>query len=281
MGEIKKHTQYMESQIIIPAEQLSAGVATAAMRSTNTRRKPAGVFCSAWNHVEYAMSDNDSVDDDIRIDYFDYAQDLLGEVIVRPDSNQDVRFAALRLSSYVSVFRKRRLGEDVTSSDCQELYHSIGAALALLRPLELDEPPQSIMIEAGCEALSARSLRPENLLYPTSPREEASPFSHLNHDSYFYVNDDKMPLQQKLIATTKSYDEAIRVLTLLPLLEKAAKKSNLVLPESSSEQLNMLLGLIVSETHQVDINRHEKQFLDYLTRSIIAHKRPTARLTAA
>lgn len=281
MAENKQYSIYLESQIILPAEQLPGDVATAAMRRANTRRKPAGVFCSAWNHVEYAMSASDNLDDQIRQVYFDYAQDLLGDVIARPDSNQDVRFSAFRLSSYVPIFRKRRLGEDVTPDDCHELYRSIGTALAMMRPLDIEEPPQSIMIEAGFEALSARSLQPEHILYPTSPREEASPFSHLNHDSYFFVNDDKLPLQQKLIPTTKPYDAAIRVLTLLPLVEKAAKKSNLLLPDLSSERLNLLLSLIVSETQLISIDRHEKQFLDYLTRSIIAHKRPMPGLEAA
>lgn len=280
MGETKQKTFYSEHQIGLLAEQLPADVATAAMRSANTRRKPAGVFCSAWNHVEYAMSDNPLIDDEMRLVYFDYAQDLLGEVISRRDSNQDIRFSALRLSCYVPIFRKRRLGEVVQPDDCQQLYRSIGAALALLRPLDIDEPPQSIMIEAGCEALAARSLRPEHLLYPTSPREEASPFSHLNHDSYFYVDEAKVPLQQKLIPTAKFYDSTIRILTLLPLIDKATRRVGIELPPSQSERLNYLLGLIVTETQVPDIDRHEKQLLDYLTRSVIAHKQPLSVLNA-
>lgn len=277
MSEVKLQTIYLESQIIVPAEKLPGQVAVAAMKSANSRRKPAGVFCSAWNHVEYALSDNDQIDEEIRSSYFDYAQDLLGEVIVRQDTSQQICFSALRLSSYVPIFRKRRLGAQVTPDDCWQLYQSIGSALKMLRPLAIDEPPQSIMIEAGCEALSARSLRPENLLYPTSPREEASPFSYLNHDSYFYIDDDKLPLQQKLIPTAKYYDSSIRVLTLMPLLEKAAKKADVHLPDTDSERLNSLLGLIVSETSGAVIDRRHKQLLDGLTRAIIAHKRPLAQ----
>ncbi len=263
---------YGENLVLVTAEHLPQDQVAAEMRRYTARRKPAGVFYSAWNHVEYALNDKEDMDDLARGYYFESAQELLGEVISSPDTHHDMRFAALRLSSYIPVFAKRRNSESLTSEDCQELYRSIGAALAYLKPLTIDEPPQSVMLEAGCEALSARSLQVQHLLYPTSPREESSPYSKLNHDSYFYDRGKKIPLQQKTIPTSKHYDESVRMLTLMPLLKRNAHKAGIELPGSDSERLNYLLGLIIAETSGNEIERSEKQLLDRMTRSIISHK---------
>lgn len=273
---------YAEQLVTIPAENLPAHETAQAIQKYNARQKPAGIFHSAWSHVEFALSSSNDIDDDIRREYFDIAQTLLGSIIINPESHNDTRFGAYLLSSYVPIFKKRRFKEPLSAQDCRGLYDSIGAAIALMRPLGIDEPPQSIMLEAGCEALSARSLQPENLLYPTSPREEASPYARYNHDSYFFVHPhSKLPLQQKLTPTNKIYDESVRILTLLPLLEKGARKARIELASASSERLNYLLGLIVADTHHQPVTRNEKQLLNYMTRSIIAHKQPMLMSPAA
>lgn len=261
-----------EKLVLAPAEALPQEMVYNEMRNLSTRYHPTGIFHSAWNHLEYALSEQSDIDDETRDYYFEYVQDLTAMVMERHDAHQDTQFEALRLASYVPLFRKRCRSEAITAGDCDDLYQSIGSALAYIRPIEVDQPPQSVLVEAGCEALSARSRQPEYILYPTSPREEASSFSHLNHDSYFFDANVKVPLQQKLIPTTKPYQAPVRVLTLMPLLEKAAQRSGIELYLNESQSVSYLLSLIIAETHNAPIDRDEKQLLDRLTRSVLAHK---------
>jgi len=150
-------------------------------------REGAGLFHSAWSHVEYALCQSIDTDDDLRLNYLSYAQELLGEIIKADISgeiygqaishpiSQDQLLGALTLSSYVPVFRQRALGEVTQRRDCVELYESLGQAMSYLRPLDIDEPPQWRMAEMAMLALSARTTQPDFLLYPASPREERAP----------------------------------------------------------------------------------------------------------
>lgn len=251
------------------AEAVAPDMVLAAIKRHEARRKPAGLFRSAWNHVEYGM--NNEYGDDISDYYLDSASALLGDIMQRSDVHQDVHLGALVLSSYMPLFAKRAHDRTVDPSDCDEVYHSLGAALQYLRPLHINEPPQWRMAEAAVLSLSARMHRPELLLFPASPREEQSANQQLNHDSYFYTGNDKLPIQQKLLPTQKIYDECITVLTLDPIINKALKVTGEGEGLSLADKVNRLVSLIIVETSGSSLQPDEKKFLDFLTTAVAAH----------
>lgn len=252
------------------AEDLAPDFVRAAVRLYETRRSPAGLFRSAWNQIEYAM--NEGVPDNEVDAHFDTTTLLVGELVSRENVHQDVRLGTLMLATYLPLFRKRTDKQRIEPEDCKDVYESIGAALHYLRPLQTDEPPQWRMAEAAVLALSARSGRPELLLYPASPREEQSSNRRMNHDSYFYVDNDKLPLQQKLLPTEKVYDECVTVLTLMPIVDKGLKMVPGLQSEGSlSDRVNYLLSLIITETAGSSLTKDETKFLNFMTSAVAAH----------
>ncbi|HRJ06337.1 MAG TPA: hypothetical protein PK096_04090 [Candidatus Saccharibacteria bacterium] len=251
----------------LPPEELKAAVAR-----YETRRNPEGLFRSAWNYTEQGLNQLTDEESDRRAYYFQYAQSLIGMLMHRDRTHQDTLLGALVLSTYLPVFQKRGLDETVTSEDCRDVYRSLGGAMAYLQPLDVDVPPQWRMAETAVLALAARTSNPDLLLYPTSPREEMSAEASLNHDSYFFDNDSKIPIQQKLIKTSRSYDEWITVLTLQPLVEKGFRKIRLDNPEDLTDQINYLISLIVAETTGSRLEGYEKDFLNYLSKAVAAHR---------
>lgn len=253
------------------AEHVAPELAAAAMKHYETRRNPEGLFHSAWNHAELALNKNIIYTDETRDYYFETSRQLLGDIFHDQKTHQDTKLGSLILSSYLPLLRKRAYDEEVDASDCDQLYESLGAALRYLQPLTTEEPPQWRMAEVGVLALSARTQQPRLLLYPTSPREERSSNQRLNHDSYFYDNGDKIPLQQKLLKTQKTYDEWITILTLQPLVDKGLRVSGGVPRQTLADKVNYLLSLIVSETNGVPLERHELKFLNFMGEAVVAH----------
>lgn len=251
------------------AEKVSSQLAIAAVKQYESRRSASGIFYSAWNHVEYALNESETYG--IAQYYFETAQDLLGFISNSDNAGETVRLGALTLDTYLPVFKRRAQGVEVKPADCEDIYRSLGAALQHLRPLSIDEPPQWRMTEVATLCLSARMRQPNLLLYPASPREEQSSCQSLNHDSYFYTGEDKLPIQQKLIPTQKTYDECITVLTLNPMVEKASKISRLGLSESMSERINYLISLIIEEAANQPISRNETKFLNIITEAVASH----------
>lgn len=254
------------------AEHVEPAFAAREMQRYETRRNPEGLFRSAWNYAEYALNQRVESSEEVRQLYFESAQNLIGMVLNHSNTHQDVRLGALVLSSYLPLFQKRSNEESISPDDCLDMYYSLGSAMQHLQPLELDHPPQWRMAETAVLALAARTLQPDLLLYPTSPREETSSNALLNHDSYFYTGDDKIPIQQKLIQTNKSYDEWITILTLQPLVEKGLRKVHESSPQTLSDQVNYLLSLIIAETAGEELCRDERKFLNYLSQAVVSHR---------
>lgn len=251
------------------AEAVAPDLAAAAVKRYETRRTSAGLFHSAWNHVEFSIAEDHS--EEMTCNYMDTASMLLGEIISRPDTHQDMRLGALLLSTYIPLLYRRKTDKAITPRDCGDVYHSIGRALHHMRPLHTDEPPQWRMTEAAVLALSARITRPELLLYPASPREEQSSNQALNHDSYFFTGNDKLPLQQKLMPTRKVYDECITVLTVAPIISRALKATGEKEHLTLADKVNYLLSLVVAETSGEELEKHETNFLNFMTKAVAAH----------
>ena len=260
------------------AEELSPELAYASMMRYGTRRTPEGRLQSAWNHAEFALSRSSRIDEELRRVYIEYAQALLGDIIASPKSHSDTQLGAFVLSSYLPCLQKRALGEAIDPTDCQDTYLSLGAAIKYLQPLSVEEPPQWRMAEVAILAASARMRRPELLLYPGSPREEASPVAQYNHDGYFLVDSTKLAIQQKLTPSDRDYDDSITILILEPILRRACKKAGLSEAASTSEQLNHALSLIVAEAHSHELTSSEQALLNHLS-SAVAHHRFAAERT--
>ena len=204
--------------------------------------------------------------------YFETAQLLLGEVVAHERAHQDTMLGALVLSTYMPLLHQRAEEAPVTREDCEQIYASLGEALHYLRPLQTDQPPQWRMVEVAMLALSARARHPELLLYPASPREEQSAHQPLNHDSYFYTGGDKVPVQQKLLPTQKTYDDCITILTVEPILQKALRVTGQQQEATLADQVNYLLSLIIAEAGGYGVNRDEVKVLNFLTEAVAAHR---------
>ena len=257
----------------LPAEFLAPETAIHKMKRYETQRTSPGLFHSAWCHAEMGLNQRIDINNDGREFYFETTQMLTGLVIEREISDRDTLLGALILSSYVPLFKKRALNQEISSDDCVGIYNSLGGALRYLRPLSIDEPPQWRMTEVSVLALSARTHQPSLLFYPTSPREEHSDNFAVNHDSYFYNNGDKIPIQQKLIYTDKTYADWITVLTLQPLIDKGLRSTNKrVAKYPLADKVNYLLSLIISETNGWQLSMDEQKFLNFMSEAVAAHR---------
>ena len=263
------------------AEHVDADVALAAMRHCMTLRKPEGHFHSAWRHIEFAMNQNVTyLNEPLRKKYMGDAQWLLAGILdVRGDkhgrkTNPDLYAQAITLNIFLPVLTKRALSQSITQNDCQNIYQSFGTAFRTINAFNYPDSSykSARFAEMLGPALSARTKRPDALLYPSSPREEASTSQPLNHDGYFIKSTEKIPLQTKLIYTEKIYHDPTRTIYIDPLAEHALKRADLlptdiVLPIGYYTE--MIAELVDEETAGL-IDQQGKDALDYLTRSVVA-----------
>lgn len=265
------------------AEHVDADVALAAMRHCMTLRKPEGHFHSAWRHIEFAMNQNVPYlnnNDQLRKKYMGDAQWLLAGILdVRGDrhgrkTNPDLYAQAITLNIFLPVLTKRALAQDITPKDCQNIYQSFGTAFRTINAFNYPDSSykSARFAEMLGPALSARTKRPDALLYPSSPREEASTTQPLNHDGYFIKETEKIPLQTKLIHTEKIYHDPTRTIYIEPLAEHALKRADLI-PRDTTLPIGyyteMIAELVEEETAGI-VDQPGKEALDYLTRSVVA-----------
>lgn len=252
------------------AEEVSPEVLHARMRRNETRRKPAGLFSSAWSYTEYALGKQLDLTDMEREWHLDLAQVLAGNIIKNNKVTQDIRLGAMVLSTYLPLFKKRCFKENVTSQDVYDVYTSLASAMDYLRPLFINEQPQWRMTETTVLALAARTGQPEFMLYPGSPREESSCYQRLNHDSYFLApGNRKLPTQQKLAPTSKEYDDTVTMVVVAPMIERALRKQYEKRKYTNAEMLNYLIDSIIADaTGRED---SEIGLLNHLTEAVVSH----------
>ena len=271
MVETMKYDVISDAQL--PAELLAPEIALDKKERHETRRTPQGLFHSAWSHMELGLNQRIDMTDADRKCYFETVQMLTGMIMESKKSGYDLLLGTLILSSYIPLFKKRAFDQETSSSDCVDVYNSLGGALRYMRPLSIDEPPQWRMAEVSVLALSARTQQPSLLLYPTSPREEHSQDLAVNHDSYFYHDGNKIPIQQKLIYTDKTYADWVTVLTLQPLIDKGLRTAHTGMTNYPlADKVNYLLSLIISETNGWQLSVEEQKFLNYMSEAVIAHR---------
>lgn len=263
------------------AERVNADVALAAMRHCMTLRKPEGHFHSAWRHIEFAMNQNVVyLSDSLRKKYMGDAQWLLAGIMeARGDNfgrrtNPDLYAQAITLNIFLPVLTKRALAQDITPEDCADIYKSFGTAFRAINSFKYPDSSykSARFAEMLGPALSARTKRPEALLFPSSPREEASARQPLNHDGYFIKDREKIPLQTKLIQTEKIYHDPTRTIYIDPLAEHALKRAGLI-PKDIELPIGFcteMIAELVDEETVGFIDIEGKKTLDYLTRSVVA-----------
>ena len=265
--ELRNHVDYDARPL---AEDLALEVSLQAFNHYMTRKNPAGHFNSAWCHYEYAMNQEADLDNDIRLKYIEDAQSLIGGILKNPKSTEDIKLGALTLSSYAVCMGKRAIGESISSQDCLDVYSSLGSAMAYMLPIDECRPSWR-MAETVALALSARVAQPDKLLYPSSPRDESTVHSNLNHDGYFINNGVKKCVQQKFIHTDKIYSGDVSMLILLPLVEKAYKRYGRIPPAYVDQKLNELIELVVSESIEGIVSREKRNTLNFLSRAVVHH----------
>jgi hypothetical protein len=208
----------------------------------------------------------------------DMAQYMLGKVINNHNVPQDTTLGSMVLSTYLPVLKKRSAGEITGGGDLEDIYVSLGAAMSYMRPLEIDEPPQSRMEEVVILALSARTRQPDFLMFPASPREEASETQSYDHDGYFMNHDIKYPIQKKIIPTNKVYDDSITMMTLVPLFDKIARKHFGEIELTLAGKLNTAIACIIAETNGSELTPQERGYLNDLSEAVVAHYRDALKI---
>lgn len=260
------------------AEHLEPSIALAGMRHCMTLRKAEGHFHSAWHHIEYAMNQKaEFFTDDLRRKYFNDATWLLGGILEAKNGRRvspDLIAQTLVLSTYLPVLTKRAVNEEVTPADCLDIYHSLGWVFNELEELHYIDTSYrgSRYAEILGLALSAKTMRPDALLYPASPREEASSNSALNHDGYFIKEGNKLPVQTKLQKTAHLYLDPTQVIIFEPLAEHALARAGLTADNASEygKHVISLARIVTKEARNVYTSEAEAQALNYMTRSIVA-----------
>lgn len=255
------------------AEDLAADYVTDAVWKNVTKRTASGRLVSAWSHIEYAVNRSAEISDIDRLESLDCARMLTQKILEKKHAAVNTHLSALVLASYLPTFSKRAYGLDLDNKDCADIYHSLAGAFVYTQPLRHGSIPSALSLETFVLALSARTKRPDYLLFPASPREESSIVQSVNHDSYFLTNGAKLPLQQKLITTSMEYSEDITTLTLLPLLEKANRRCGYHNDDDVADMLNLPIALIVAEASGEKLSKHEKALLDFLSEGVVAHYR--------
>lgn len=255
------------------AENLNPEELLPTKKRNEARRTSTGLFRSAWTYVEYALNQRLSISEDERAWHRNMAQYLLGNIINNHNAPQDTILGSMVLSTYLPTLKKRSTGEMIGSGDLEDIYVSLGAAMSYLRPLEIDEPPQSRMEEVVMLALSARTRQSDFLMFPASPREEASEIQSYNHDGYFMNYSTKYPIQKKIIPTNKVYDNRITMMTLAPLFDKVAKKHFGEIEPTLAGKLNTAIACIIAETNGSELTPQERGYLNDLSEAVVAHYR--------
>lgn len=266
--------QMLLAELVVPQQ------AVEAVRKYSAKKTPNGLLDSAWNHAEYAMNQRIGVDRVVRECYFDYTDDLTGRIINQHRGSETTLLGALVLSSYLPLLKKRSFGETISSTDCQNVYDSLGHALGYMQPLNSDDPPLWYQTEVTMLAASARMKQPHLLMYPSSPREEAAKYHQTNHDSYFVAGRTKYPVQQKLIPVDREYDQQVTMLFFEDVLDHAFRKTAQLAPAESADRLNHVVSLIVAETHGELLPKSDRSFMNCVSRAVAYHYH-TARQNAA
>lgn len=259
------------------AEQVDPIYAMAAAEQYQTRRKPGGLLLSAWSHIELGLNQKLDYSQPVKDSNFAIAQQLVGEIVHDERTHEDTMIGAYVLASYLPLFHKRAVSREVDQQDCRQVYDSLGKMIAYLDPGGSTRISPWKLSESAVLALSARTSQPQLLLYPTSPREESSNVQRYNHDSYFYSDDSKYPIQQKFVGVEKEYDPSITMLTLQPLIDKATRVAGMQPCEGTTDRVSRILSLIVCETNGIDLNESEQRFLNFMSTAVAAHHAALSR----
>ena len=273
-----KHWKFKASDEQLPppgplAEMLPPQLTVNALRHYLTFRNPEGQFASGWMHIEFAMNHSLALDSDMRQKYIGDAAFLFATAADNPRSHMETRLGAMVATNYLPVFSKRANNQPVTQDDCADIYRGLAATITYLTP------PGSTVLESWRLteliplAMSARTGQPELLLYPASPREESSRYAQSNHDAYFVADKQKIALQQKLIASEEPYDYPFQVITLLPIVQNALKRTGYTDFESPTDAFEFVVHAMIAEAQDLDVQPYERDLLNLLSRSIAARRR--------
>ena len=273
--QYEKNTEYDDAHYShLLAEQLPADYAYHRFRQLSTQKSPSGWYRSAFSHIELALCESAKLDDDIRASYINDCNFLLTKPMgLQNEKTTDaLRLNAAIACSYLNVFKKRSLQQEITQLDCSDLYKSLGSALTMSRAFAYNpEALESRLAEGIAPALGARTMQPHNIIFPSSPREEGSPNQPSNHDGYF-INEQhqKVRVQTKIIKTHKLYEHPTIIVTIEGILNHISKKNAKKFINSMTIlDINGLIDMIARESSGLDITVQEKYELDVATAYLI------------
>lgn len=273
------YEEYVPQELqVCLAEDLPSAYAYSQMRAFSTKRGAEGRLQSAWRHVEFALCQGASVDDKTRSSIIDLSSYLLNEPFLSENTSATAlcRCKAELLSSYLPLFSKRALKQMPTSEDMANLYVSLGKILAreYKEAAVGGRPALSFCNEILMMAVTARTLQPNMVLYPTSIREEGAHQADLNHDNYFILNGKKVPVQmttaeaEELAVKEARYSDDIHVFNINRLVRNAMQRQNRIrykmpqIEHLSIDDCMPIAGLVIDEAEGDSLYPAEEEILN-------------------
>lgn len=203
------------------AENVPVDFLYETMRKLIQKRGANGLYCSAWAHIEYALGSTSLFIQD-RNQFLSDAAWLLWRTADSKTtaSTNTVRLQATVLSAFIPLFRQRLTDKVPTKTDTDMLYKSLVASLELAYDNDPTAKIGSLRPDTKCNEVlvEAAAARGGIVLFPASPREEATDLQDHNHDSYFCIDGAKYPIQIKDKETDKFYQPHISIIVMRDLL---------------------------------------------------------------
>lgn len=255
------------------AEDLPIEYAYTTMRKLQGKKGANGWYRSAFAVTELGLCRDSSMSDEARVMMFDEAAYLLRKPmgLTRSETSDVLRLNSAIACSYLPLFQKRALDLPITPEDCDNLYRSVGTAMAM--SLSLTNNPSSIiarLAEGIMFGLSARSRQAENLIWPASPREESTSKQPSNHDGYLMYNGTKLRAQAKLIETDSEYEHPTIIVVFEDMVQHVAKKvrQKYAEPVTDSDVVSFAETIFRESTGE-EIDPEEKYQLDVATAHLL------------
>lgn len=151
------------------------------------------------------------------------------------ESNVKEMLESLSVKNYEGLIRARVMGQPITPDLIKQTRDSVGTLITTIDeirdyPKKYDGTISGFMAEEMVLWLSLYSGKPENIIYPTSPRQGHSDMQAFNHDGYILrpegtINIETKRHHRKLGRVRPHYDRSTTVVVVLQdILDKTRSK---------------------------------------------------------
>lgn len=194
-------------------------VCTNALIRHMRERRSKSQLQAAWNGIEVALSLQERpAEAEV---FFDYAEATFDKMFARADKEFwkiNATIGLIYMPAYRARYEHQPLGSRALHTVHTEVAAMLGTFDQLYDPAGRDKFA-GVKPELVTLALFARLRSFDWLAYPASPREESTPITDFNHDSYVIRGGIKVPIQVKR-KNGSGYDDTVAVVRLSTIMSK-------------------------------------------------------------